>query len=81
MKQYKAENRGGLISFGIIAQDLVKACEDRDIDILDYEILQKKHYKDGDETEYYMIDNGQLAILEIQALKEEIKELRRIING
>lgn len=81
MKQYKADNRGGLISFGIIAQDLVKACEDRDIDILDYEILQKKHYKDGDETEYYMIDNGQLAILEIQALKEEIKELRRIING
>lgn len=81
MKQYKAENRGGLISFGIIAQDLVKACEDRDIDILDYEILQKKHYKDGDDTEYYMIDNGQLAILEIQALKEEIKELRRIING
>ena len=81
MKQYKADNRGGLVSFGIIAQDLVQACADRDIDILDYEILQKKHYKDGDDTEYYMIDNGQLAILEIQALKKEIKELRRIINN
>lgn len=81
MKQYKADNRGGLISFGIIAQDLVKACEERDINILDYEILQKKLYQIGDDTEYYMIDNGQLALLEIMALKAEIKELRRQTDG
>lgn len=81
MKQYKADNRGGLISFGIIAQDLVKACEERDINILDYEILQKKQYKLGDDTEYYMIDNGQLAILEISALKEQIKELKSELEG
>ena len=81
MKQFKADNRGGLISFGIIAQDLVENCKEYGIDILDYEILQKKQYKLGDDTEYYMIDNGQLAILEISALKEQIKELKSELEG
>lgn len=81
MKQFKADNRGGLISFGIIAQDLVENCKEYGIDILDFEILQKKQYKLGDDTEYYMIDNGQLAILEISALKEQIKELKSELEG
>lgn len=81
MKQFKADNRGGLISFGIIAQDLVESCKEYGIDILDFEILQKKQYKLGDDTEYYMIDNGQLAILEISALKEQIKELKSELEG
>ena len=81
MKQFKADNRGGLISFGIIAQDLVENCKEYGIDILDFEILQKKQYKLGDDTEYYMIDNGQLALLEIMALKDELDKLRRQTDG
>ena len=81
LKQFKADNRGGLISFGIIAQDLEKACTDRGLNILDYEILQKRHYKQDDDTLYYMMDNGQLAILEISALKEQIKELKSELEG
>ena len=81
LKQFKADNRGGLISFGIIAQDLEKACTDRGLNILDYEILQKRHYKQDDDTLYYMMDNGQLALLEIMALKDELDKLRRQTDG
>lgn len=78
--QFKADNRGGDISFGIIAQDLVDECDKRDIDILDYEILTKTQYDINDEEDYYMIDYGQLAMLEIKALKDEIKYLKNEVS-
>lgn len=65
---------------GIMAQDLVSECEKEKIDAEDYRILQKGYYVPNDDTEYYLIDYPQLALLQIQYLKKQIDELKEIID-
>ena len=76
-KQYNVENKGDNISFGIIAQDFVKACEKRGLNALDYEMIFKDKYSRDDDTEYYMMNYQQLNMLEIISLKSEIESLKK----
>lgn len=88
--QYKAFNRNGLISVGIIAQDFVANCEKYGIDPMDYEVCQTAIFKADDDTEYYYIEYSQYLTLksihlqnqidELQSLKDEIAELKSDIE-
>ena len=88
--QYKAFNRGGLISVGIIAQDFVANCEKYGVDPMAYEVCQKTIFKADDDTEYYSIEYSQYLTLksiylqnqidELQSLKDEIAELKSDIE-
>lgn len=87
IQQFKIDNRNGLVSFGVIAQDLIAECEKRNIQPFDYEILQKIQYRLDDETIYYKIDYTQYANLKfkanerkIQKLEQQIAELRELIK-
>ena len=45
MKQFKVDNRNGLITFGILAQDLVEIFKKYNKNPLDYEIVYEVQYK------------------------------------
>lgn len=77
IKQFKADNRNGQISFGIIAQELISTFEKYEINPNDYEILQKIKYKLDDDTEYYRIQYEQFFALKQLANDRKIKELER----
>ncbi len=76
MKQFKIVNRGGLISFGILAQDLIEVFKKYNISPFDYEIVYKTQYKTDDDTIYYAINYEQFLILKTKAQELEIKELQ-----
>lgn len=76
IKQFKADNRNGLISFGIIAQELVKTFEKYGINPDDYEILQKIKYKLNEEELYYTIEYTQFLVLKQLASDRKIKKLQ-----
>lgn len=73
--QYKAFNRNGLISTGIIAQDLVENCKKYNVDPLKYELLDMEEFIDGDPTLYYHIEYDQLLYFKTLYLENKIKEL------
>ena len=95
MKQFKVANRNGLISFGILAQDLIEIFGKYNKNPFDYEIVQKTQYKIDDETIYYTINYEQFLILkqkstdiklqkqqeQINMLVKEIQELKGVNNG
>ena len=95
MKQFKVANRNGLISFGILAQDLMEIFGKYNKNPFDYEIVQKTQYKIDDETIYYTINYEQFLILkqkstdiklqkqqeQIDTLLKEIQELKGVNNG
>lgn len=74
--QYKAFNRDGLISVGIMAQDLVEKCEKRGIRPENYELLTKMNFIQGDDTLYYSVDYNQYATFMINYLQKQIDELK-----
>ena len=76
MKQFKVDNRNGLITFGILAQDLIDIFEKYNKNPFDYEIVYKTQYKIDDETVYYGINYEQFLILKAKAQELEIKELQ-----
>lgn len=76
MKQFKVANRGGLISFGILAQDLIKIFEKYNKNPFDYEIVYETKYKEDDDTIYYGINYEQFLILKTKAQELEIKLLQ-----
>lgn len=78
--QYKAFNRDGLISVGIMAQDLVEKCEEKGIRPENYELLTKMNFIQGDDTLYYSVDYNQYATFMINYLQNEIKELKTKIE-
>ena len=78
--QYKAFNRNGLISVGIIAQDFVANCEKYGIDPMDYEVCQKSIFKADDDTEYYYIEYSQYLTLKSIHLQNQIDELKELIK-
>jgi hypothetical protein len=73
--QYKAFNRDGLISVGIMAQDLVEKCEKRGIRPENYELLTKMNFIQDDDTLYYSVDYNQYATFMIDYLQKKVKEL------
>lgn len=95
MKQFKVANRNGLISFGILAQDLIEIFGKYNKNPFDYEIVQKTQYKIDDETIYYTINYEQFLILkqkatdiklqkqqeQIDILLKEIQELKGVNDG
>ena len=95
MKQFKVANRNGLISFGIMAQDLIEIFEKYNKNPFDYEIVFKTKYRTDDDTIYYAVNYEQFLILKqkandiklkkqqeiIEQLQEKIKEMEDKING
>ena len=95
MKQFKVDNRNGLITFGILAQDLVEIFKKYNKNPFDYEIVYEVQYKQNDDTMYYSIDYEQFLILKqkatdikmqkqqkiIEQLQEKVKELEEKIDG
>lgn len=76
MKQFKIANRNGLVSFGILAQDLIEIFEKYKKNPFDYEIVQETQYRTDDDTIYYTINYEQYLILKSKAQEQEIKELQ-----
>ena len=75
MKQFKVANRNGLVSFGILAQDLMEIFEKYNKNPLDYEIVYKTKYRTDDDTVYYAIDYTQFLVLKQKATDVKIKKL------
>ena len=71
IKQFKVDNRNGLISFGILAQDLMEICKKYNINPLDYELIQEIKYKEDDDTIYYTVNYEQFLILRQLAKEKE----------
>lgn len=94
MKQFKVANRNGLISFGIMAQDLIEIFEKYNKNPFDYEIVFKTKYRTDDDTIYYAVNYEQFLILKqkangikfkkqqetIDKLQEKIKEMEDKLN-
>ena len=76
MKQFKVANRGGLITFGILAQDLIEVFEKYNINPFDYEIVYKTQYRTDDDEIYYGINYEQFLMLKAKVQEIEIKELQ-----
>lgn len=80
MKQFKVANRNGLVSFGILAQDLMEIFKKYNKNPLDYEIVQETQYKIDDETIYYTINYEQYLILKQKATDKKIEQLQEKVN-
>ena len=76
MKQFKVANRNGLISFGILAQDLIEIFKKYGKEPFDYEIVYKTEYKSSDATIYYAINYEQFLILKQKATDKKLKKLQ-----
>lgn len=76
MKQFKVANRNGLISFGILAQDLIEIFKKYNKNPFDYEIVYKTQFRIDDDTVYYAINYEQFLILKQKAMDKKIEELQ-----
>lgn len=77
IQQFKADNRNGLISFGIIAQELKEKFKKYEISPEDYEILQRIQYNLNDKELYYKIEYTQFLVLKQLATDKKIEELQK----
>lgn len=80
MKQFKVVNRNGLISFGILAQDLIEIFKKYNKNPFDYEIIYETKYRTDDDTIYYAINYEQFLILKQKATDIKIKEQQEKIE-
>ena len=80
IKQFKIVNRNGLVSFGILAQDLIGIFKKYNKNPFEYEIVQQTQYKIDDNTNYYTIDYVQFLVLKQLAADYKIKNLSKIVN-
>lgn len=76
MKQFKVANRNGLISFGILAQDLIEIFKKYGKKPFDYEIVYQTQYRTDDDTVYYAINYEQFLILEQKATDKKLEQLQ-----
>lgn len=76
MKQFKVANRNGLISFGILAQDLIEIFKKYGKKPFDYEIVYKTQYRTDDDTVYYAINYEQFLILKQKAIDKKLEQLQ-----
>lgn len=77
IQQFKADNRNGLISFGIVAQELIEVFKKYNINPEDYEILQKVQYRLNEDKLYYRIEYNQFLVLKQLATDKKIQELEK----
>lgn len=75
MKQFKVANRNGLISFGIMAQDLIEIFKKYNKNPFDYEIVYETQYRKDDDTIYYAVNYEQFLILKQKATDVKIRKL------
>ena len=80
IQQFKCKNRNDLISFGIIAQDLIKVFKKYNINQEDYEILQKVQYDLDNDEKYYTIDYIQFLVLKQLANDKKINKQQEELN-
>ena len=80
MKQFKVANRNGLISFGILAQDLIEIFKKYNKNPFDYEIVYETQFRTDDDTVYYAINYEQFLILKQKAMDKKIEELQKEIK-
>ena len=80
MKQFKIVNRNGLVSFGILAQDLIEIFKKYKKNPFEYEIVQQTQYKTDDDTIYYTIDYVQFLVLKQLATNLKIDNLVCMVN-
>lgn len=76
MRQFKVANRNGLISFGILAQDLIEIFKKYGKKPFDYEIVYKTQYRTDDDTVYYAINYEQFLILKQKATDKKLEQLQ-----
>lgn len=76
MKQFKVANRNGLISFGILAQDLIEIFKKHGKKPFDYEIVYKTQFRTDDDTVYYAINYEQFLILKQKAMDKKLEQLQ-----
>ena len=95
MKQFKVANRNGLVSFGIMAQDLIEIFEKYNKNPFEYEVVFKTKYRTDDDTSYYAVNYEQFLILKqkandikfkkqqesIDKVQEKKKEMEEKLNG
>ena len=81
MKEFKVANRNGLISFGILAQDLIEIFEKYNKNPFDYEIVYETQYRTDDDTIYYAINYEQFLILKQKATDKKIEKLNETIEN
>lgn len=81
MKQFKVANRNGLISFGILAQDLIEIFKKYNKNPFDYEIIYETQYRTDDDTIYYAINYEQFLILKTKAQEQKLNKQEEIINN
>lgn len=80
IQQFKCKNRNGQVSFGIIAQDLIKVFKKYELNPQEYEILQEIQYDLSDDTQYYKIEYTQFLILKQLATDKKINKQQEEIN-
>lgn len=79
--EFKADNRGGKISVGIIAQDLLEKCKEYNIENpFDYEIISTVQYNLENEEKYYIINYEQYLLFKNYILEKQLNELQAQIN-
>lgn len=81
MKQFKVANRNGLVSFGILAQDLIEIFKKYNKNPFDYEIVQETEYRTDDDTIYYTINYEQYLILKTKAQEIELQNQQETIEN
>ena len=81
MKQFKVANRNGLVSFGILAQDLIEIFKKYNKNPFDYEIVQETEYRTDDDTIYYTINYEQYLILKTKAQEIELQSQQETIEN
>ena len=79
--QYKAFNRGGNISVGIMAQELVEKCKKYGVEPMDYELLSQMEFKEDDKTLYYHIEYEQYLVFRCLYLENKMAEMESRLSA
>lgn len=80
IKQFRIINRDGLISLGILAQDLIEIFNKYNIPAESYEILGTVKYKMEDNNNYYTINYEQFLVLKQLATDKKIDKQQKKIK-
>lgn len=68
------------IRFGIIAQELIQISQKYNINLFNYNIINKSQIIPNDDTEYYTINYNQLLLIKEKILENKIKKQDKIID-
>lgn len=79
--QYKAFNRGGNISVGIMAQELVEKCKKYGVEPMNYELLSQMEFKEDDKTLYYHIEYEQYLVFRCLYLENKMAEIESRLSA